>query len=276
MFRRLGYGIELTRQSLRVLRLDKELLLFPLLSAIAWMLVVASFAAPIYASGYIHTIAQHGRPDALGYAILLAFYVSSYFVIIFFNAAIVECAIIRFRGNDPTVADGLKGACRRLPQIFGWALVAATVGVVLRAISERSGLVGKIVTGLFGLAWSAATFFVVPIIVMERLGPIDAARRSTELVKKTWGEAIGAHMGIGVISALLYLLCGSIMIVGVALLDTPVLALMLVGIGVSLFILVALASSAVSAIVTGALYLYAGQGTVPAQFEKETLDRVFS
>jgi hypothetical protein len=276
MFRRLGYGIELTKQSFRVLRLDKELLLFPLMSAIACMLVAASFVAPLWGSGYLSAVAENGSPGPIGYAVLLCFYVCVYFVIVFFNSAIVECAIIRFRGGDPSLVDGLKGSCRRLPQILGWALVAATVGMILRTIEERSGIIGKIIAAVFGLAWSAATFFVVPVIVMERLGPIDAAKRSTQLVKKNWGEAVGAHLGVGAVAFLLYMACTALLVVGISMMSTPAIGGTLIALAILSYILVALATSAVSAIVIGALYMYAGQGTVPDQFEKQTLDRVFS
>lgn len=275
MFRRMGYGIELAKQSFRVLRLDKELLLFPIFSAIACLLVSASFIAPLVAGGFFDNLAGDD-PGAIMYLVVFGFYVANYFVIIFFNAAVVECAIIRFRGGDPTVADGLKGASGRLPQIFGWAVVAATVGIILRAIEERSGLVGRIVSGLLGLAWSAATFFVVPIIVMERLGPIAAAKRSTRIVRQTWREAVGAHLGIGAISFLLYIVCGAVIALGMAMMSTPIVGGTLAVAGLLGMLAVALCSSVVSAIVTGALYMYAGQGQVPDHFERETLDRVFS
>ena len=277
MFRRMGNGIELIKQSFRVLMLDKELLLFPLFSAIACILVMASFVAPLWSTGYFAGVSENGGVGLMGYLLMFAFYVATYFVVIFFNAAIIECAIIRFRGGDPTVADGLKGAASRLPQIFGWAVVAATVGMILRALEERAGFIGKIVISLLGLAWSAATFFVVPVIVMERLGPIDAAKRSTAIVSKTWAEALTAHMGIGLIAGLFYFLSGAVIAFGVYLLmeSSATLGWMMVGVGVAAFILVALCATAIQAIVTGALYMYAGQGTVPQQFDKATLDRVF-
>ncbi len=277
MFRRMGNGIELIKQSFRVLMLDKELLLFPLFSAIACILVMASFIAPLWGIGYFDTVAESGGLGLMGYLLSFAFYVATYFVIIFFNAAIIECAIIRFRGGDPTVADGLKGAASRLPQIFGWAVVAATVGMILRALEERVGFIGQIVISLLGLAWSATTFFVVPVIVMERLGPVDAVKRSTSIVRKTWAEALTAHMGIGLIAGLLYFVCGAVIVFGIFMLADGGSALggILVGVGVISFILVALCATAIQAIVTGALYMYAGQGAVPQHFDKATLDRVF-
>lgn len=278
MFRRMGHGIELIKQSFRVLRLDKELLLFPLLSAIACVLVAISFIAPMWGAGYLDSVSESGEVGILGYLLLFGFYVANYFVIIFFNAAIIECAIIRFRGGNPTVADGLKGAGSRVPQIFAWAMVAATVGMILRALEERAGFIGRIVVGLLGLAWSAGTFFVVPIIVMERLGPIDAAKRSVAIVKQTWAESLTAHMGIGLLAGLCYFLAIGMIVAGVVVAagTSATLGWIIIGAGVASFILIALCSATLQAIVTGALYMYAGQGTVPEQFERATLDRVFA
>lgn len=281
MMGRMRNGIELCKQSFQVLRMDKELLIFPLLSAIACCLVIASFAVPIWSSDYLATMSEEDGIGLLGYALLFAFYVALYFVIIFFNTAVVECAVIRFRGGDPTVADGLKGASSRLPQIFGWAMVSATVGMILRALEERAGFIGRFVIGLLGLAWSASTFFVIPVIVMERLGPIDAVKRSTAIVKQTWSEALTAHVGIGLIAGLLYVLAFAAIVGGGVLLGSATgaasaLGGLLLGVGIAGVILVALVSSVVQAIVTGALYMYAGQGSVPSQFEQATLDRVFT
>ncbi|ACY16832.1 DUF6159 family protein [Haliangium ochraceum] len=278
MFQRMGQGIELIKQSFAVLRLDKEMLLFPLLSAIAWLLVAASFVAPMWGSGYFESASEEGI-GLLGYLVLFAFYVATYFVVIFFNTALIECAIIRFRGGDPTVSDGLRGAASRLPQIFGWAVVAATVGMILRALEERAGFIGRIVIGMLGLAWSASTFFVVPVIVMERTGPVDAIKRSTGIVKQTWAEALTAHTGVGLVAVLGYILSFVVVGLGIFLLAKGLptaLGVGIIGVGIGGCVLVALAAAAVQGIVTAALYMYAGQNVVPQQFQQGSLDRVFA
>jgi hypothetical protein len=144
MFERISNGMELIRQSLRVLGQEKSLVVFPILSGMAGLAVLASFALPLWGSDYARTITDDGQlpQDPLAYALLFAFYFANYFVIVFFNSALISCAMIRFQGGDPTVADGLRAAASRLPQIVGWALLSATVGVVLKAIESRSQKVG--------------------------------------------------------------------------------------------------------------------------------------
>jgi hypothetical protein len=177
MFQRIANGWQLAQQSWRVLTLDKELLLFPLISGIACMFVMASFALPLWASGYVDVVTdgdESGISQAnqiIGYVVLFAYYFVNYFVIIFFNSALISCAIIRFKGGNPSLRDGFSAASSRLPQIVGWALVAATVGLILKIIESRSEKVGAIVASLLGMAWSAVSYFVVPVIVVERGRP---------------------------------------------------------------------------------------------------------
>ncbi len=287
MFERASNGWQLVRQSWQVLKLDKELLVFPLLSGVACMLVLASFAVPLWATGYVDVLTQEAGDtpgnagqanQILGYVLLFAFYFVNYFVIIFFNTALIACAIIRFKGGDPNLMDGFSAAFSRLPQIAGWAVVAATVGLILRMIESRSEKVGAIVASLLGMAWSAVTYFVVPVIVVERTGPIEAGKRSLQILKRTWGEALTANFGIGLVvfaASLVGLiplfLGGFALAVGQTVLGVVALAM-----GIILLLIVSLVSSAMNAIIIGALYLYAAEGTVPQQFDDQLFRAAFA
>lgn len=135
MFQRIAMGWQLTKQSIQVLKLDKELLLFPLLSGISCLLVLASFAVPAFLAGAFEVVEENQEnlsQNPVAWIVLFLFYFANYFVITFFNSALVGCAIIRMKGGDPVVGDGFRAAFARLPQIAGWALVAATVGILLR------------------------------------------------------------------------------------------------------------------------------------------------
>lgn len=276
MFDRISNGWELAKQSWRVLKLDKELLLFPLLSGISCLAVMASFALPLWNSPYANVVLKDQRlpNDPLAYVILFGFYLANYFVILFFNSALIACAIIRFHGGDPNVGDGLRAASARLPQIFGWALVSATIGLVLKLIESRSEKVGRFVAGLLGMAWSAVTYFVVPVLVVEKLGPIRATRRPLAILRKTWGEALTANFGIGLIG---FLGCLVAMIPLALGLLAGHLAAVIAGAAVTLFlvILLSLVTTALHAIVVGALYLYAAEGSIPQPFDESLLQHAF-
>jgi len=270
------------RASWDVLKQDKELLLFPLLSGICCVLVLASFAGPILAmtdwqaasesvtSGAAQGLAGSdgnlSAEQALHMLALFLFYCCNYFVIIFFNAGLVACAQIRMEGGDPMVADGLRAAWARLPAIAGWAVLAATVGLVLRMIEERSNLVGKIVAGLLGMAWSLTSFLVVPILVIENEGPVSALQRSAAMLKKTWGEQIIGNFSFGLIFLLLALPGVLFLVLGITAQSAPVIV-----VAVLYFIGIALAQSALQGIFQAALYLYMRDGEAPDGFEAGAL-----
>ncbi len=280
MFERLANGWELAKQSFRVLMLDKELLLFPLFSGISCLAVLASFALPLYNTEFGQALFNEDEiaQNPVAWILLFAFYVANYFVIVFFNSALVACAIIRFKGGDPTVADGFRAAGKRIHVIFLWALVSATVGLILRVIESRSEKVGRFVAGLMGAAWSIATYFVVPVLVVENKSPGEALSRSWKVLKKTWGEAIGANFGIGLIVFVCSLVCFAPILGGGYLIAQGMVALGVVAIvlGVIGLILMSLVSSALESITLAALYLYAAEDEVPAGIDGRLMRSAFA
>jgi hypothetical protein len=282
MFERLSNGWELARESLAVLRKDKQLLVFPFISSIACLAVLASFAVPLWFTKYLQVLFEGGggdlQNDPAAWAILFAFYAVNYFVIVFFNSALVGCAVIRFKGGEPTLRDGLRAATNRLPQIVAWSLVSATVGVILRAIESWSEKAGQIAAALLGAGWSIATYFVVPVLVVEHVGPIDAVQRSLSILKRTWGEALGANFGIGFIIFLASLIGVVPFVGGIFAMATGnvILGAILLTAGLLWLMVVALVSSALDTILLAALYLYAAEGTVPRGFNESVLGGAFS
>ncbi len=259
----------LVKGSAAVLRSDRELLLFPLLSGLCTLLVAATFIAPLAFGGAFAGIDEGDTPVWL-WPLAFAFYLSQYFVIFFFNAALVGAARIRLDGGDPTVADGFRIALSRWPQILGYAAIAATVGMILRMIQERAGLLGRWVAGLLGLAWTVASFLVVPVLVNENIGPIDAVKRSTELLKRTWGENLVGNVGIGFVFGLLtigwVLLAGTLFVF--ALKAQSAMAIMLtIALAVLGFLLLGLVQSALQGVYAAALHRYAQVGDAGAGFE---------
>lgn len=191
--------------SFTVLRENRQLILFPILSGLSMLLVVSSFFMVLFASSgwditAIDTLKNQGT--VVNYIILFGYYVVNYFIIVFFNTALIHCTHLYFQGQRPTVGEGLRFAVGRIGAIFAWAVFAGTVGAILRIIQDRVGFLGKIITGLLGAAWSIATFFVVPVIAYENVGPLDAFRRSAGMMKDKWGESIGATFSFGIIQLL--------------------------------------------------------------------------
>ena len=277
MFERFSRSWALLKASADVLRQDKELMVFPLVSTIAAILVLGSFIAPIFAFGWLDQL-EEGTANVVVYAWLFAFYLVQYFVIFFFNTALVGAAMIRLRGGDPTVADGFRIAFSKIVPILGYAAIAATVGVILRAIEERLGFVGKWIAGLFGAAWTVATFLVVPVLVVENVGPIDAVKKSVELLKKTWGENIIGNAGVGLAFFLLYVLLALASGAAVVLatkLGQPTLVFVVGGLAIACFVVLVLVHAALSGIYAAALYRYAAEGDAGGAFQAKTLGEAF-
>lgn len=287
MFDRLANSLSLARSSWQVLRQEKQLVIFPILSGLGCLLVLASFAVPFILHpqwlGFLAEqpargdFAQDGQFPAWTWALLFAYYFCSYFVIVFCNAALISCALIRFHGDTPTVADGFQAAVSRLPQILAWSLVSATVGVLLKVVENVHEKAGAFISSLLGSAWTVLTFFVVPVLVVEKVGPFQAIQRSLALLRRAWGEALVGHMGVGLILFLFSLLGIGLFVVGGFLCQSiPVLGVALLAAAVVYLLVLAAAGSALNGIFLAALYQYAAFNQVPGGFEQGILERAFA
>lgn len=274
MFERISRSWTLVKASADVLRSDKELLLFPVISGFATLVVAATFLVPVLGL----QLFEGGKVGPLGAVVGFLFYLCQYFVIFFFNTALVGAAMIRLEGGDPTVADGLRIARSKIGAILGYAALAATVGLVLKALGRRAGGLGRIIINLIGMAWTFATFLVVPILVSRDVGPIDALKESVELLKRTWGENVVGNVGIGLAFGLLtfaMVLAGVALVVGAAYVGGPTLALVAVALAIIGIALVAVIQAALAGIYSAAVYRYAMDGQAPAGFAGAQLQSAF-
>lgn len=262
--------------------LDKELLIFPILSFASLAFTLGVVVWPAYLTGHLDTLLAWFSDDpeaANNVTMIIAsylVYVFTTFVYVFFNTALIACARIRFAGGDPTVADGLRAAMSRLPLIFVWAVVTATVGFILQKASEKTDGLASIVFGFLGGAWAIASYFVVPILVADRVGPLKAMKTSVSLIRKTWGEAMVAHVGLSVVSVLTIFPAFILIMIGVMVLEgAPALGIFIIASALLMIALTALVLSTLDAILTSALYVYAVDGKLPEYFDGVDLEHAF-
>ena len=265
---------QIMKSSWWILRQDKELLLFPVFSGIAAALILISFIIPLFNTDTLNYLEQHGEDDPLVYLLAFLFYFANYFVLIFFNSAIVACAVKRAEGGDPTVGCGLRAAWQRLPQIFGWALLTSTVGFILRLLEERFQAVGSIIIALLGMAWTVTSYLVVPILVVDGRGPIDAYRQSVSLLRRTWGEQLIGNLGFGLIFFFLGILPIGLFILA-AMTGSGMAVVSIIVISAIYLIGLALVQSTLHAIFQAAVYYYAVHGKAPAGFDDRILAETF-
>jgi hypothetical protein len=284
-FDRISRSFELAKSAWRVLIADKKLVLFPIISGIVSVIVILSFTVPIgvlAANGMDITpqVNEYGEVTEIPvwyYPVLFGFYFVSYFVIIFFNSALVSCALMKFNGQEASLGDGFKAAGSRLPQILMWALVSATVGILLKAIENSNRRVGYFISAILGTAWTVMTFFVVPILVVEKTDPIKAVSRSIELLKKSWGEALVGNFGLGFFKFLLMLPGIVLMVIGVFIAITTLgVGLVVIIAGVMALLLAIAVGATLQTIFVAALYQYAAFGRCPDAFDRDTLSNAFT
>lgn len=268
---RISRTIELAKASWRVLNADKELLLLPVLSFIATLAVAASFLAPILLAGEGTTVED---PGTIGYVLLFVAYVVLAYITIFFNAALVHAANERLEGGDPTLGSALRGAALRAGRILPWAIVSATVSIILRAIEERGGTFGRIASGIAGIAWALVTFLVIPVLVIENIGVMDAIKRSGSLFKRTWGENVAAQVGFGLLGFLAVL--PAALVAGAGISAGGAIAFVAITVAVVWALLVAMVLSALNGIFQTALYRYAAGLDGGGAFSRQELQAAFA
>ncbi len=284
-------SFQLAKESFRILKKDKELMWFPIISGILnGLLVGLVFGLLCY---FIMDILKAERDinTYIPYLVILALFmwILTCFITGFFNAGLITCAYIRLNGGDPTFKDGFKNAVKYVKKIFLWALIGGTVGYILETISKRSGIVSKII-GIAGrLAWSLLTFFVIPVIIFEKLGIKESIKKSGHLFKKTWGENVIGQFSMGLVFVLLFLIIVPLVLImgmnvqyqsleyGTSVTyETPfIIKSLFFAIIVFYFIALLVIFSSLQGIYITALYYYATTGKIPPDYSPEVIKYAF-
>lgn len=267
---------QLMGASWQLLKQDGRLIVFPLISGVALAVVMLLFAGPVWiALGGVHP-APGGQVQLppTAYAAMFVFYFLAYFVIVFFNSALIACVLRQIEGGQATLGYGLRAAWQRLPGILGWALLASTVGILLRMLEDKVGWLGRIVVGLLGMAWTVTAFLVVPVLVAEGTGPIEAYKRSVGMLRRTWGEQIIGNVSFGLIFGLFGIVPAAVLF----LLAVKLGAIAILAVGAVLvvwLVLVGLVQSTLQTIYQAAIYVYAATGEAPAGFDSQLVAEAF-
>lgn len=272
---------EITKLSFGVIKQDKELLLFPLLSSIFSIIFIIAMIFPSILGILMSNIKAF---SSLEYIIIFVIYLGLAFIATFFNVCVVYTTKIRFEGGNATFMESIKFALSKLHLIFSWSLVSATVGLILRIIdriAQRSGQIGRIILGIlnsiFGLLWSIITIFVVPGMVYYNLGPIDAIKKSIEVLKKTWGESLIRYYGLGLVQ-FLFIIFGIIILIPLIIVSTSIGVygiITVVIVGVLYFLILTLIFSVANTVFNTALFVYADKGKIPKGYSREIMKNAF-
>jgi hypothetical protein len=271
-FNRLSNGWKIGMASFKVIRENKQLLAFPIISSIALVIVSASFLGGGFLLFGQDIDSFDGSITFEQGALLFIFYFVNYFIIIFFNMALIHCARLYFQGEQPSVSDGISFSQSRLSSIVGWAFFAATVGLILRAIENIHETVGAIVSSILGVMWGILTFFAVPVIAYENVGPLEAIKRSGKIIKNKWGESLGANLGVNTVGFIAMLIIALPLGLVFGALH-PILGIV---VGIITAVLIGVVMSAAQTIFVAAIYHHVTEEPIEVQpFDTELLDDVF-
>lgn len=290
MFEKIENSWKLAKECWRVLMLDKEMLAFPFMAFVTSVLVLGALAYPFWASQYM--AASSAVPETFAITHPLEIYSSTmiwgwvlltivptyicFFIMVFFNAGLTTCAFIRLCDGDPVLKDGFSMAWERLPKLFTYSVMAATVGLILRMIKGRNSLLRGLFGAALDLGWRVASFFTVPAIIAEDKGAIDALKRSGQLVKRNWGEALTLEIGFSVLAYPAMIPVFALFGLSFSLEQSlPMVSAILVTVALVYVFIISLVLSTLDAIAKAALYMYAKGEETPEGFEPELLDSIF-
>jgi Family of unknown function (DUF6159) len=267
----------LFKQSLHILQQDKEVVLFPILSSIIMMFVGGLFIGGLFLTGAFEAEGETTeiRNQALFYSGLFIYYVISYFILTYFKVGLTAVVYERINGRDINFKTGMNHARKIAGKIFVWSFIAGTVGIVLRIISDKSKLLGKIATSLLGAAWSIVTMFIAPTLLLDNVSVWQSIKNSGSVFKKTWGETLIMNISIGLVTFIA--IFGTMFLFIVLAIASAALGLGPIGL-ILIFILLLFSLIAISVISTSlseifkvALYSFARFGIIAEGFSPELI-----
>ena len=291
---RLSRGWSMAKASFTVLKQYPKLAILPAMSGAIFLLIAGAILASLLpqlggahnaTSSIWNWLGDGKSPSVWFYVAGFATLFVMTTIAIFFNVALIHCALRAHTGERPSIRAGLAAAVSLLPQILGWALVTTTIGIVLNmitdALKDYLGFLGGLLGGLLELSWAVITYFVVPVLVTEKVGPIAAVKRSAAVLRSKWGESLAGEARIGLLGTLFFLLSALIFAGGAALVFSKG-AMAMAGIGVILMVLGVLAAivsmvvvQTLSTIFQSGVYIYATTGQVPPSLDRDLVEGAF-
>lgn len=282
MYGRFRRGWAMAKASATVLRSRPTLLVFPVISALALVVVTAVLVVPtvLGAAAALGLELSDNTMKVLGGIALFIWYFACTFVIVFCNCALIGCVLQHFNGQQPSIGSGFAAAGRRVPQILGWSLVAASVGVAIRGLQavvngRFGGVWGDVAEGIANTVWAVTTYFVLPVVVTEATGPIAAVKRSASILRRAWGESLSGSAGLG---AILFLFLLPLFGLGAVLASsaTGETVASVVGVITVVYVLaLTLVFTVLNTIFRAAVYHFAVTGSAPSHIDTELLQTAF-
>lgn len=266
----------IVKESLQVLKQDKELAWFPVFSfivSLVTLLIIGSLFFFLVMGGDINAFKDSSEKsmEIIGYITLFILYLFMFTIANYFLAGMYIIINSRFNNQNLSFGDGIRGANNLISKIFLWSLISATVGLVLNIISNKSKVAGKIVAAIFGAAWNILTYFSLPALIIGNVNVTDSFKESASTIRKTWGETIIINFGVGLILGL-FMILGIFIWLGIVILIPVIETVVIASVLLLIYIVfLTIISSVLNSIFKLALYQYARTGNIPNGFSAELL-----
>jgi len=267
----------IVRESWAVLKQDREMLLFPVLSMILCFLITGLAFVVTYSlwTDVMLSPSDSETPIYVGYVAIFVAYIVMSFIGNFANAGVLIIAHGRFNGNDLTFKDGINGALGNIYKIFLWSLISATVKIILDYLAHKFKWIGKLVAKILGTAWDIMTYFSFPSIIIGQNSIRGSFRESASIIRKTWGETFIVTFGVALFFTVIVLVFMAIGFLLVYFIQTTFITVMVVSLCIVFILVISIISSTLSTIYKLALYEYARTGVLPQGFSGELKDEAF-
>jgi hypothetical protein len=287
MFKRYSASWRLVESSLDFLLSYPGLLIYSIISVVLAAVVLVLMALSVLVWARFDAAFFFEMSWLQNTLLTFIFYVVSYCIGIYTSTALVATALQLMQGQPPDMRAAWRVANSRLPTIFGYAVLMATLGMLLRLLLRPTGSLGKVLAPLLqktvaftliGLAWQAIPYFVVPVLLQEQAGPWTALQRSSHLVKDRWGNDVVVNASVWVIFALplLPMLLVGIPTVGWAVTTGSEATVIIVTyVVVMLVLLTWLLKMTMDGIFSAVTYRYVAEQQVDPHFDEDALRQAF-
>jgi hypothetical protein len=282
MMRRIGsriaYGFRLGTKSIGVVWNDKTLLLFPLTSTACTLVAIFLIYIGVGPDKWhlvLNTEVNDRGVQLINwgyYVVVLIAYLGAAFLTVFFNVALIGATDISMSTRDSKFRDGFGIAVRNIPSIFIWSVVSSTLGVLL-SILDRERHISRWLRKILGAPWSILTYFVVPVMVLEKRLVFTAFGRSVKIMDETWGERISAQFTL---RWFLFLLNIPLLVAYiVAWFRMEQISDLLILLGLCYIAFTVVLAQTVKSVLTTVLYKYAARDEVPEGWNRDLLAEAF-
>jgi hypothetical protein len=279
---RMKLGRALFKSAMTALGQDKKIILAPVFGGLITMAIFVTLSIGMVATIWFNQVESN---DVIAIAFAVVIGLSAAFIHVFTQATVMAAANQRFEGQNPTIGTGFAQAKTQAGNLSKFALLEATVGTVLRAVRENLQGIGNFVSFIGGLAWAVSSYFALPVILFEGLGPIASVKRSVAIIKEKWGSALRLNLFAGVAFLLVWLAVFGGFIASMAALvlqsesnfeNLPMLIASISGLVGSIVLLIAVAfvQQTVMSYACVALYRYAVGKPVPG-FDPQLMQAAF-